>query len=145
MDTIIEKLTGVFVSVIFVAMIATTSSNIILNTQKIIGVATRQDKSLMNVKDVDQKVAMFNKFDYLFIGMANNKTPYYYILSDDRDTQYKVLRNTVPPQEIFEAVVATRQFKTNVNYTEGLSYNFVKFRHDTTTTNQDISEGVSFN
>ena len=108
----IEKILFSIVAV-FISVVTLNSINIQFTISKDIQNSIEgRDKTTVIATLKDQPVNVFNRYDYLFIGMSNNiKKDFIVQIGNDPESRYRVLSRKVNPKNVYEIIVKLDAFK----------------------------------
>lgn len=112
MEKIIFSIIAVFISIIVL-----NSVNMQFTISKDIQDSIEgRDKTTVIATLKDQPVNVFNRYDYLFIGMSNNiKKDFIVQIGNDPASRYRVLSKKVNPKNVYEIIVKLDAFKKYYN------------------------------
>lgn len=98
---------------IFISIIVLNSVNMQFTISKDIQDSIEgRDKTTVIATLKDQPVNVFNRYDYLFIGMSNNiKKDFIVQIGNDPASRYRVLSKKVNPKNVYEIIVKLDAFK----------------------------------
>lgn len=119
-----ESFEDIVYIMLFIALVGIVSmglNNYLTSVNNYENLVEYNDKTLVNSTLRDTDADVFNKYDYLFMGMSKYyHKPVKYAIAGDNVTLISIYRNNIAPMDSYRLIASLQRFNMPVNEDKGL-------------------------